>query len=185
MKRDYRIRAQKFFRDFYPYLLAQDSFYCTDCVERAIERYIADHPSRKVDFACGSARFAIITSDYVIKWDYDNDNVFEIGGCEDEVKFYRFARENGFAHLFAEITPSEYHGFDFYIMPRAYRIGYRCHRGMDISYYISWDEARWLVEHVRDLHSFNWGFVHNAPVVIDYAMTEEVINRSSGSSSYT
>ena len=166
MKSDYRIRAQKFLRQIFPYI--------ADClgdvteVDTRVWEYAASH-SRKIACMWGSARCALITSDYVIKWDYgDDDILYDIGGCEDEIRKYEFAVKEGYAYLLAEISRFEYGGHRFYIMPRIPNVGSDCHTG-GIESYLSAEEYYWLTTFCDDLHDFNWGVRGNKACVIDYA----------------
>ena len=76
MKSDYRIRAKKFLKSIFPYI--DGYMWDVDDVMYQVEKYNYDK-KRHVLVSCGSARIALITSDYVIKWDYDNDCAEEIG----------------------------------------------------------------------------------------------------------
>lgn len=170
MKSDYRARAIRFLRSIYPYI-AGDLTNAFD-VEQAVRRYNFDH-SRKVEFHNGSARIALITSDYVVKWDYDEDNVKDIGGCEKEWEMYCFAQKHSMEYLLAECTLFEYEGIVFEIMPRIRAIG-RQHHKADLGYMLSDAEMEWLrkVGILYDLHDWNWGIKNNKPVIIDYAYIE-------------
>ena len=124
--------------------------------------------SRKVIMKHGIARIALITSDYVVKYDFDKDEVEEVGGCEAEVELYAEAVKDGFAYLFAEITPYCYHGRNFYIMPRI--------RGINgdgwyyADHYMTDEENEWCDDHhLSDLHCNNFGFRNGKVCIIDYA----------------
>ena len=116
MKSDYRIRAERFIAEIYPYICefpTSRMYY-----RKAIARFNHEHHNRRVECSNGAVRIALITSDYVVKFDYEPEEAHEYGGCEDEVNFYQFATEMGFQHLFAEVTPFVYKGHMFCIMPR-------------------------------------------------------------------
>lgn len=166
MKSDYRVRATKFLRSLWRYLCEVDIM-DMDEVQWAVDKYMADHPSRRVDVCSGSARVAIITSDYVIKWDYDAEIAEEIGGCEAEQWIYLNAKRAGFGYLFAETTPLEYEGYDFVIMPKIPNVQKR--KG-DIRNHLNYYETEYIKSiRLIDLHSYNWGIKNNRPVIIDYA----------------
>ena len=120
MKSDYRVRATRFLRAILPYI--EDVLMDIYEVEERVKDYNRDH-SRKVEVVWGSARIALITSDYVVKFDYDPEEVDSIGGCMNEMELYAQAKAEGFAYLFAEITPFLYSGRMFFIMPRIRGIG--------------------------------------------------------------
>ena len=173
MKSDYRIRAKKFLRSIFPYI--DGYMWDVDEVEYQVEKYNYDK-SRHVSVRCGSARIALITSDYVIKWDYDNDCVEEIGGCDDEYYAYQEAVKAGYEYLLAEATLIEYNGFSFMIMPRIKNIGGE-NNGGDIQAYLTWDEYKWVKKFNKDIHSYNWGIRNGKACLIDYAFTQEVVER--------
>lgn len=163
MKSSYIMRAQRFIEEVYPYIENKTRPY--DCW-RAIEQFNANK-SRKVAVAHGVSRVAFITSDYVVKFDYDEYEVRRVGGCESEVNFYQFAKREGFSYLFAEITPFTYKGRTFYIMPRVYGIGrYEYSYAEDMT---TGEEESFLRRYLYDLHDENYGWYHGQIVVVDYA----------------
>lgn len=174
MKSDYRVRAAKFLKDIFPYIC--------DCltdrydVQEAVKDYNV-YKHRNVHLDSGIARIALITSDYVIKWDYDKKYAYECGGCADEYKAFMKAKEMGYDYLLAESTIVEYHGYYFTIMPRIKCVGGKWHKGHDIEYYLTEDEFNWVMEFNKDIHSYNWGIRNGKACLIDYAMSEEVVGR--------
>ena len=64
---------------------------------------------------------ALVTSDYVVKIDYNFNSDF--GTSADEVDAYDFVCREGYDKYFAEISCYTYGGLDFYIMPRVGGIG--------------------------------------------------------------
>lgn len=173
MKSDYRVRATRFLRAILPYI--EDVLMDIYEVEERVKDYNRDH-SRKVEVVWGSARIALITSDYVVKWDYDMDCVKDIGGCEDEYNAYMKAKCEGFDYLLAETTVTVINDVIFSIMPRIKYVGPQYHRG-GIKEYLTSDEFDWIRHFNKDIHDYNWGIRHGKACVIDYAMTEEVVGR--------
>lgn len=173
MKSDYRVRASRFLRSILPYI----GDVLTDIyeVEERVKDFNRDH-SRKVEVVWGSARIALITSDYVVKWDYDADCVKDIGGCVDEYDAYMKAKSEGFAYLLAETTLTVINGTVFSIMPRINNIGPEHHKG-EIKDYLTPNEYDWIWHFNKDIHHYNWGIRHGKACVIDYAMTQEVYAR--------
>ena len=173
MKSDYRFRAAKFLKDIFPYIC--------DCltdrydVQKAIDCYNACK-HRNVLFSYGAVRIALITSDYVIKWDYNKECIYECGGCADEHKAFMKAKEMGYDYLLAESTLIEYHGYYFMIMPRISKIG-RKYNGGEIRNYLTEKEYKWVIKFDRDIHSYNWGIRDGKACLIDYAMSDEVAGR--------
>jgi hypothetical protein len=164
MKSNYIVRATHFLHVIYPYLEGncESPWGC----RQAVREYCVKK-TRKVFVYSGVSRIAIVTSDYAIKFDYDEHEVRRVGGCESEVNFYQFAKKAGYAHLFAEITPIEYMGRKFYIMPRIENI-----RRVEDSYadeFFDGAEKAFLESYVDDLHDGNYGWFNRTPVIFDYA----------------
>lgn len=174
MKSDYRVRALRFLNYILPYL-GDDIFDVTE-IQYRVDEFNRDH-SRKVEVMWGSARIALITSDYVVKWDYDMDDARDIGGCADEYRAYQQAKEQGFDYLFAETTLVNINDIEFSIMPRIRNIG-PDHHGGEIDNYLTEWEWDWLRKFDKDIHHYNWGIRHGKACVIDYAMTAEVLDRA-------
>ena len=167
MKSDYRIRAKKFLKSIFPYI--EGCMWDFDDVCYQVEKYNEDK-KRHVIVSCGSARIALIISDYVIKWDYDFENIETIGGCEDEFRVYKRSLSTGYAHLLAPVFRIYHRNRFFFIMPRVDHIGPEEHEYKDINEFITEDEYDWLCDNIGDLHSWNWGLDEfNNPIVIDYA----------------
>lgn len=159
----YEVRAKKFIAKVYPYIKnCDDSF----DFSLAINRFNQDC-HRNVQIASGSTRVVMITSDYVIKVDYDGWGKGAWGSCADEVRMYRKAKHDGFAHLFAKVTPVR-KGYNrtFYIMPR---IGGIAKKPYDADEYVDGDDYIYLYENVGDLHNHNYGWKDGHIVMIDYA----------------
>lgn len=166
--RSYIERAQDFIQQIYPYIGQWENPWDIkddiDCFNRT--------NSRKVIMKHGIARIALITSDYVVKYDFDKEEVAEVGGCEAEVALYAEAVKDGFDYLFAEITPYHYHGHDFYIMPRIRGINGNNWNHAD--YYMTDEENAWCDDHhLSDLHCNNYGFRKGKVCIIDYACSLE------------
>ena len=164
MKNDYKVRAFNFLKSLYPYIenSLNDPYECADKVMAFNEE-----KHRKVGIAWGSVRVAFISSDYVVKYDYDEVYAKRYGGCEDEEEFYNFAKEKGFENLFAEISSFEYMGRTFYVMPR---INMRASQeGERAEWYLEGAERDFVDEYLYDLHDENFGWKNNHPVIFDYA----------------
>lgn len=174
MKSDYRVRALRFLNSILPYL--KDDIFDVTEIQYRVDEFNRDH-SRKVEVMWGSARVALITSDYVVKWDYDMNDAQDIGGCADEYRAYQQAKEQGFDYLFAETTLVNINDIEFSIMPRIRNIGPDHHGGEIDDYLTPWEWA-WLRNFDKDIHHYNWGIRHGKACIIDYAMTEEVVNRA-------
>lgn len=161
--RNYIERAKDFIEEIYPYIKDHMSPFN---INACLREFNMTH-SRNVKCYHGCARIALLTSDYVIKFDYDKDEVECLGGCENEVRMYAWASEQGFGYLFAEITPYYYKGHNFYIMPRIYGIGTGRYRAW---HYMTEAECDFCERnHISDLHSNNYGFRNGKICIIDYA----------------
>lgn len=163
--RNYIERAKDFIAEIFPYVGEWENPWdiCDDIDD------FNEKNNRKVIMKHGIARIALITSDYVVKYDFDRDEVAEVGGCEAEVALYAKAKQDGFAYLFAEITPYHYRGRNFYIMPRINGIR---DRWSHADAYMTDEENRWCDDHnLSDLHCNNYGFRNGHVCIIDYACT--------------
>ena len=127
------------------------------------------HTGKQASVECGSARIVIVGEDFAVKWDYDFENIEEIGGCEDEFRVYKRSLSTGYAHLLAPVFRIYHRNRFFFIMPRVDRIGPEEHEYKDINEFITEDEYNWLRDNIGDLHGWNWGFIDGKPTVIDYA----------------
>lgn len=164
MRTSYEERAKKFIALLNPYIKGCRAVYQ---FENAIDRFNTDY-HRNVVVAFGSTRIAFITSDYVIKINYHGWGEGTFGGCADEVKMYRYAQKQGYAHLLAKITPYR-GGYNrtFYIMPKISNIRDGAN---DAEYYLSdEEEEKWLCKNIGDRHCLNYGWKDGHIVMIDYA----------------
>ena len=160
MKSNYIMRAKKFVP------VVDEIIYNCPNIELEINRYNVAH-KRKVIFAHGLTRYAFITSDYVIKVDYDDSEIARFGGCEDELELYGQAKSDNMEYLFAEITKYEYNGHDYYIMPRIYGIGRTEENAEE---YMTQEEMDWCDDHeLTDLHYLNYGWRNKHICIIDYS----------------
>lgn len=167
----YEIRARKFAHQIYPYV--------TNCrkvsdYERAIWRFNVEH-HRHVRVAHGQTRIALITSDYVLKIDYGRLQ-WKFGGCADERRAYQKVWKDGYAHLFAKITPFMVNEIVFYIMPRIKYVGEEYNGWDDVyeTHGLTEEESDYLSENFYDLHQENYGHMNGRVVVVDYAFSSRV-----------
>ena len=164
MKNDYITRAKKFI----PVLdkMLSDDFKNKYLIQLYIQAYNYTH-RRNVIFSHGLTRYAFITSDYVIKIDYDEYEVENFGGCEQEYELYQNAVADGMDYLFAEITPFMYNDKVYYIMPRIKGIG---RTENDAMRYMNRKERQWCRSYdLMDLHYLNYGWRNKHICIIDYA----------------
>lgn len=164
MKSNYEVRAQKFIKMLFPYIQ-----YCKKPWQfvRACEAFVNDHPNRRVWCYSGISRVAIVTSDYVIKIDYNMNSDF--GTCANEISMYDFVCKSGYERYFARISRYVYNGHEYYIMPRIRNID----PWNDDAQVVADDEdfVDFLNEHFFDLHSGNYGWKDGHIVIFDYAAT--------------
>lgn len=163
MKSDYKTRAMRFIKEIYPYIE-----YCSDSLDdyEAAVWHFNYHRSRHVIMNHGISRVALITSDYVVKIEYDDYEVRRVGGGKSEKIFYAFAKKHGFEHLFAEITPFSYGNKVFYIMPRISGIG---RYEDDIYWFLKTEDRDFVEDYLYDMHNLNYGWKNGYPIIIDYA----------------
>ena len=161
--RNYIERAKDFIEQIFPYL--EDNMDLSH-IDDAIDAFNAEY-DRRVVYRHGLSRIALITSDYVVKFDFDPYEIDEIGGCENELELYSQALHEGFAHLLAEITPYSFGQQMFYIMPRIRGIGSGHYYA---EHYMTDDEKDFCRRHkITDLHTSNYGFRHGHVCLVDYA----------------
>ena len=166
--RSYEERAKDFIKEIFPIIADVNTPWS---VREKIA--IFNHQNRRnIIVGNGLSRIALITSDYVVKWDYDEDEVGIIGGCENEIELYALAKEDGFEYLFAKITRYQYNDRTFYIMPRITGIGRHEYNYADE--YMTEAEKKWCNNHsLTDLHCNNYGFRNGHVCIIDYACREQ------------
>lgn len=161
MKSDYKVRAEKFINKFYPVIKSCKN---VNQIEKCIKAYNIEHHTN-IQFAHGASRYAIIYSDYVIKFDFGNGKEWA-GGCEDEYNRYNEQiKGSGYEYLFAEITKIRIGRKNAYIMPRVYGVG-------TDKYWdnLSYEERHFIFSITADMHRNNYGNFKNKPKIIDYAM---------------
>lgn len=162
MKSDYRTRAEKLIRQVYPYI---KNCRTPDGVRKRIEEYNKEHHSR-ILVRNGAARFALIYSDYVIKFDYGTAKEWA-GGCEEEYqKYTEVIASSPYNYLFAEMTKIRINRKDIYIMPRVKGVGESCRYWGNLTR----EELRFIKSVTADMHSGNYGRYNRKPKIIDYAM---------------
>ena len=160
MRNSYEVRAQKFIQQIAPYL---EKVIDHDDREYAVNLFNLDH-NRRVSYAHGMTRYALITSDYVVKVDYA---ITRWGNSEDEMEIYKEAVEDGFDYLFAKISRYDYNGTSYYIMPRIHGVSTA---GCFAWEFMTAEEEAWCKEiGLSDLHEDNYGFRNGHVCLIDYA----------------
>ena len=167
MKSNYVIRAMRFAEMLYPFIT---NCYTVDHYIEAVENFNAVY-HRKVLLCHGMTRVVFITSDYVVKMDYGN-KAKRWGGCADEVRGYTIAHNAGYAHLFARPTPYMVNERVFYIMPRINDVDGERSNDEDVYYHLDYEERDFICDHFADLHSANYGWKDDHPVIFDYACLE-------------
>lgn len=165
IKTNYEIRATKFAKVLAN--LFESCVYKRDYIE-AIEIYNRSH-SRKLKFADGVSRIAILRADYVIKFDFRPTGRWadgRAGDCEKEYDFYEFAVNEGMDYLLAKPTLLYLNGHTLEIMPRINGV-HREDRYWGDS--CTEEEEAWLWDNLYDLHEGNVGYKNGKVCVIDYA----------------
>lgn len=164
MKSSYVIRAMRFAEQIYPFICDCKTI---DDYEVAVDNFNVIY-NRKVYVAHGMTRIVLITSDYVLKIDYGT-NGRRWGGNADEVKGYSIAHKHGYAYLFARPTSYMVNERVFYIMPRIHGVDCDKSEDEDVYYHVTAEEEDFLYGHFADLHSGNYGWKGDRPVIFDYA----------------
>ena len=175
--RTYEERAKDFIKMLFPLIEdCQDVWDFREAVAMFNRVY-----TRKVRCNNGIARVAFISSDYVVKLEYDEYEVDSVGGGENEITMYQIAEREGFAYLFAKISRYDYKGKRFYIMPRIHGIGkYEYEYAYE---HMTDAENDFCNRHqITDLHCNNYGFRNGHVCIVDYACR---LNEESESSSWS
>ncbi len=162
---DYKKHAYSFLKRIYPYV---DNWKDADSIIDSLDKMFWNY-GKSAYFEMGSSRMVIVGKDFVIKWDYDEKVINEIGGCEEEFQTYIKSLSTGYSHLLAPIYRFSYRNKKFYIMPRVHNIGLREHGYKKLKECVTLNEWKWLINNIGDIHSYNWGIENNYPVMIDYA----------------
>lgn len=162
--RNYVERAKCFVRQIDVFLSEGD----LSTVKRKINTFNRFN-HRSVRVRSGATRIALLTSDYVIKFDRADaceGTVKTFGGCESEYSFYQFAEYSGFDYLFAPVTKVKGYYRDYYIMPLVRGVGRsdKC-----IGAYLNDEELEFVEDYLFDIHEYNYGFKNHKPCIIDYA----------------
>lgn len=171
--RNYEERAKDFVKMLFPLI--------DDCetvweFRSAVEMFNRIY-GRNVKCNNGIARVAFITSDYVVKMDYDEDEVESVGGGDNEIALYEIAEQEGFAYLFAKVTLFEYEERRFYIMPRIR--GINSHSFNYAETYMTEAERQFCTKHrLSDLHCNNYGFRNGHVCLFDYACNLDYLSTS-------
>ena len=136
-----------------------DSISHCNCVFREAIRNINSKKSWKaLPITDGSTRNVVLCSDYCIKVDKNLDSYW--GNSQSEFQFFEGYKNSRFGPYLCPIAKVSINNYDFYVMPRASRIG-------RIGLYDRF--PAFIRNNLRDLHEFNIGTLHGRPVVIDYA----------------
>lgn len=170
IKSDYEVRAQKFIKEFAPYLKGiRVAKYNSYKIHDAVRRFNVDK-KRNVKVASGVSRIALIASDYVAKLDFGTTWA---GNSATEMLGYKQAKKDGYEYLLAKISFYKYRNRKFYIMPRARVAETLTWQGQKKLWYkLTEDEQRYICDHFEDLHDSNWGSLRGRPVLIDYAWND-------------
>lgn len=164
MKSSYVVRARRFANDLYPFVKDCKT---VDEYALAVEKYNSVK-HRAVKVFSGATRVVFVTSDYALKVDYGK-KVDIFGGCENECRAYAKVYRDGFAYLFARISPVMVNERVFYIMPRVERIGAK-YNGWDQAWEkVNNEESDYLDANFCDLHYENYGWKNGKPIIVDYA----------------
>lgn len=165
MKSSMEQRAKKFIQSIYPFI--KNCEYPDEYIARVSAYNRITH--RHVEVHYGMARVCLVLSDYCVKIDINHSRVSIYGGCEDEYRFYQFAKDEGYDYLFARVEAVEACGRTWYVMERVGRIGLYKYDSTYAPELVDGDEETWLNLYCGDLHNENFGFKQGRLVIVDYA----------------
>lgn len=165
MKSSYEVRAQKFIKIFAPYAIKCLMSRNIIDIRNVVSKFNQLH-HRSVKVYRGYTRIVFVTSDYVIKVDYNPDKHF--GDSFRELELYKCAAADGYDYLFAKITLFQYEHINFFIMPMVKGINKNNGEAWN---YMSIEERAWCMKYqLDDLHEMNFGINRNGDITIfDYA----------------
>jgi len=172
MKSDYTVRAEKFIHNFYEWFVDNYGVGMWDdlgIIYDAVDTYNEIY-NRKIKVFNGAVRVTLVTSDYVVKWDYGTEEDIEIyGGCEQEAENYEtIVAGSRYEHYFAKVTRVYEGNMMFIIMPRIGRVEYTS-KTRELYECIPKCEWMWIQKRFGDLHRGNWGLKNGHPIITDYA----------------
>lgn len=142
--------------------------------ESAIAFENAFRLDKRVYIAYGMTRIAIVGEDFVIKINKPKTRCWEMfGNSRDEVRMYKKAVKDGYDWLFCPIRAMIIAHHTYYIMEKvdatAEDEGYSGDIDDEFSEYLGEEVIDYIKENVFDIHSANFGFIDNEPIIFDYA----------------
>ena len=160
MASNYLDKAKETLELIYPYIkdarLLKDFDYAIRMANALYDLHLTVHS--------GCSRVAICGRTFVIKVDYDKDNVREIGGCLKEYNFYNKIKDTDVAKILCPIDRIKMPARYYYIMPRASQIGEH------YSHEFTRVQRKCAEKYgLADLHRGNLGVYKKHLVIIDYA----------------
>ena len=132
--------------------------HCNHVFREAIRNINSKKSWKALPITDGSTRNVVLCSDYCIKVDKNLDSSW--GNSQSEFQFFEGYKNSRFGPYLCPIAKVSINNYDFYIMPRASRIG----RNELYNRF-----PAFIRNNFRDLHEFNIGVLHGHPVIIDYA----------------
>lgn len=162
MKSNYVDRARKFITEIYPLIDDRTDW---SNVNSAVNKFNQIN-HRNVNFFHGAVRFVLLTSDYVIKWDWSKEARLEYGGCDKELERWHKYEKTPYSYMFVPISKIKVCKRVWYVMPRV-----RGKRPNHIArYYMTSDEQDFCFDNkIFDLHCGNFVLKHGRPLIFDYA----------------
>lgn len=122
----------------------------------------------------GQTRVVLVGDDFVIKINKPTcDRWRMFGNSRDEVRMYRKACEDGYAWLFCPIRAMIIEHHTYYVMQKVDSVaddeGYEDSIDQEFYEVLGEEAVDYLNEHVFDVHSGNFGFINDEPIIFDYA----------------
>lgn len=166
MRNNYVVRARKFYDSVYNDIC----MYEEPCQYIKYFKYWNKEHNRRVIVSFGSTRVCLITSDYVIKIDYNGESYF--GNSESEARAYKRACMCGAEDAFCPIRQI---ADNAWVMPRC-RVNDEFDDEDTARYKVekfyarlSYKESAFIENHIQDIHEGNVGYYNGRIVLIDYA----------------
>ena len=144
-----------------------------NCRYNAIAFENAFRFDKRVYVTYGMTRIVIVGENFVIKINKPKTECWKMfGNSRDEVRMYKKAVKDGYDWLFCPIRAMVIEHHTYYIMEKvdatAEDKGYSDDIDDEFGEYLGEEAIDYIRENVFDIHSANFGFIDDEPVIFDY-----------------
>lgn len=144
---------------------------CRDSTFTFKQAFIND---KSVRICSGMTRIVIVGEDFVIKINKPQTERWKMfGNSRNEVRMYKKAVKDGYDWLFCPIRAMIVEHHTYYVMEKvdstAEDNGYSGDISDEFGEYLGEETMEYIKKNVFDIHSANFGFINDEPVIFDYA----------------